>query len=210
MQLHRRFLALAATATLLAGASACGDGEQAEPAPSAAATTTAPATSEPAPSTTAPPARPDVPAPDPADFPGKDERTEEGAQQAFRYFWAVLTWAYQTGETEAFVELYTDSCTACTTNLRSMEELEDMGEYWSVSSITDQSLGLVDPDLNRPRVGYVFTLGAHTEPLRENSKRDERPDVEYATVGTLAWTGDSWVVETFDLGSAPEGATDAP
>lgn len=38
-----------------------------------------------------------IPAPDPADYPGMDENTAEGAEQFTRYFIAVMTWGYQSG-----------------------------------------------------------------------------------------------------------------
>ena len=45
-----------------------------------------------------PAAAPDIPAPDPADYPGMDQETPEGAEQAFKLFWAVILWAHQTGD----------------------------------------------------------------------------------------------------------------
>src|SRR5699024_10334539 len=55
-------------------------------------------------------AAPDVPAPDPADYPGMDEETPEGAEQAFRYYIAVVYWGYQTGDTETLETLHTENC----------------------------------------------------------------------------------------------------
>lgn len=203
MQLHRRFLALAATTALLAGASACGDGEKAEPAPSAAATTTAPATSEPAPSTTAPPARPDVPAPDPADFPGKDERTEEGAQQAFRYFWAVNLWGVQTGDDSLYASLIAPGCEPCQTNLEQIRQVGANGLYWSPTELVDTGTMAQASDLHEMEVGYIFTVSAHTEPLADGQTAHFEDDY-VISLGGLSWHEDGWKVDTFTLRPAED------
>lgn len=195
MQLHRRFLALAATATLLAGASACGDGEKAEPAPSAAATTTAPATSEPAPSTTAPPARPDVPAPDPADFPGKDERTEEGAQQAFRYFWAVAVWGRQTGDSATLASLHTANCQLCVSQVRDIDTAAAEGRYWTSTTIQDAVLETSPDESFEQVVSYGFTLSAHDEPVTGTETDVRVAPTSFAVVGGLVWTDTGWSVD---------------
>src|SRR5699024_3756122 len=105
----RRLLSAAAAGALLLGIAACGD-QTDEPV------TTAPPSIDVAgprddggdssPSdgggseATEPTAQaPDIPPPDPADFAGMDEHTEEGAEQAFRYYIAVSVWAHQTGDT---------------------------------------------------------------------------------------------------------------
>ncbi|MCL6422546.1 DUF6318 family protein [Brachybacterium sp. JHP9] len=203
MQLHRRFLALAATATLLAGASACGDGEKAEPAPSAAATTTAPATSEPAPSTTAPPARPDVPAPDPADFPGKDERTEEGAQQAFRYFWAVNIWSLETGDDSLYEPLFGPECKPCKDSLEQIREVDADGRYWSKTELLDDGTFAQETSLHELEIGYRFTIAAHTERI-PGGEPQHFEDVKVVSVGGMSWQPGGWRVDAYTIQPAED------
>lgn len=176
--MHRRILASAAAAALTFGLAACGDGGDGP------VTTPPPDIGIDAPSDgggddpsdgggsassdggggpTA--AAPDIPAPDPADYPGMDQNTPEGAEQATRYFVALMFWGYQTGETTELDKLYTSKCGTCSVNSHNISELDRLGEYWSVSTITDKS---ITHDTNSEnfdvRVGYGMELSPHTEP----------------------------------------------
>src|SRR5690625_5350400 len=106
----RRILPSLAAAVLALGAAACGnvrDAPVTTPAPALGSNASDGGGSDPDPSdgggaeTEEPTAAaPDNPAPEPADYPGMDEETPEGAEQALRYYIAVVYWGYQTGDTE--------------------------------------------------------------------------------------------------------------
>ena len=91
----RRLLSAAAACTLLLGLAACGeggDGPVTTPPPTIDISGPSDgggddgAASDGGGDDASPSAAPEVPAPDPADYPGMDENTPEGAEQAFRYY----------------------------------------------------------------------------------------------------------------------------
>ena len=107
---------------------------------------------------------PDIPPPDPADFAGMDENTPEGAEQAFRYYIAVLNWSRQTGNTERISELHSDSCTKCIELTNSIEDYATRGEYWQEASIDDVGTKSFNSSNYEVEIGYVFIIDEHVEP----------------------------------------------
>lgn len=148
---------------------------------------------------TAQPSPPDVPKPDPADYAGMDEHTDEGAEQAFRYYWAVMTWSYQTGKTKEYAALYGPDCGSCEQNLAEIEELNDMREWWSETSLEDVDLRAYDSTKNEIEVGYSFVVSAHSEPVKGNVKRRHYDENQFSTVGGMSWGDGAWVVNAMDL-----------
>jgi hypothetical protein len=196
----RRALSSLAAIALAAGLmTACGDEDDPDPDAGSEATSTAPEDPSDGGGATAQPSRPDVPKPDPKDYPGMDEHTDEGAEQAFRYFWAVMTWAYQTGDTSDFEALYGAECGSCQQNLDQIDELNKMEDWWSVTSIKDVDVRTYESTKNEIEVGYTMVLSAHSEPVNGNTKRRNFPDDQFSVVGGLSWQGDSWQVDAFDL-----------
>lgn len=214
--MSRRLLATVAAAALTAGLAACGEGE------SGTVTTPPPSIDtgqddgasdaggeEPSDAGGADDAgsgdgsaeaAPDIPAPDPADFPGMDEQTPEGAEQAFKYYWAVVLWGHQTGDSETLRGLYTPECTGCEGIASDIDDIAAQGTYWvdgenvTVETRADDSLEGFDMG-----VIYKFELTEHTEPASENGGVVSAE--EWTAIGALNWVDGQWVVE--DLSSSP-------
>ncbi len=204
----RRLLAAAAVGALLLGLAACGDGDE------GAVTTPPPSISVGAPSdggggtdpgpgpsdgggseTDAPTAAaPDIPPPDPADYAGMDERTPEGAEQAFRYYIAVSMWAHQTGRTDILESHQSPDCGSCAELTREVSLLRQHNDYWSPFAISDVGTQLHTSETFEHEVGYYFTISAHTRPNEDFTGRIEVGPIEYITVGGMLWETDRWIV----------------
>lgn len=149
-------------------------------------------------------AAPDIPAPDPADFPGMDEQTPEGAEQAFKYFWAVVLWSHQTGDSEVLQSLYSEDCSGCKGIAADVGDLATSGTYWvggenrTVEILADDSLEGYDIG-----VVYTFELTEHTEPESEGD--GVVAGEEWTALGALNWNDDGWLVQ--DLSSSPSSET---
>lgn len=207
--MHRRLLSAAATAALLLGLAACGE------------TTEGPVTTSPpdlgveAPSdgggetptssdggeTEAPTAEvPDIPAPDPADYAGMDEHTPEGAEQAARYYVAVTTWGFQTGELEIHDSLISDDCSACIDVRERIATYRERGEYWSEVTIEDVS---IFHDRSAPEyeitVGYGMEISPHTEPNPEGEGQVSVGLIHQAFGIGLDWEVDHWAISGLDV-----------
>lgn len=209
--MSRRSQAVAAIAALTFGLAACGGGgggTVSEPPPSIDVSDggagdggggAAPSdgggekSEEPEPTADAP----DIPAPDPADFPGMDERTPEGAEQAVRYYFAMTFWGLQTGESDDLYGLRTENCTGCSSLIDQVEELRNRGEYWSRTSIDEQVLESESGDVHEVVVNYLFVASAHTEP-NEGNEVGERV---YSVVGGVVWGGAGWKLDDVSVTS---------
>ena len=169
----RRLFSAAAAGALLLGLAACGDttdGPVTAPPPDLGIAAPSDGGGDPAPSDgggeqTDPSAdAPDIPPPDPADYADMDENTPEGAEQAFRYYIAVLNWSRQTGNTERISELHSDSCTKCIELTNSIEDYATRGEYWQEASIDDVGTKSFNSSNYEVEIGYVFIIDEHVEP----------------------------------------------
>ncbi len=68
-------------------------------------------------------AAPNIPPPDPNDFPGMDQKTDEGTEQAARYSIQVASWAHQTGNSATYTTLYHEDCRSCPKLLRNIQKI---------------------------------------------------------------------------------------
>lgn len=148
--------------------------------------------------------RPDVPKPDPDDYPGKDEHTAEGAEQAFRYFVAQMIWSYQTGDTEEYAKLYDKQCDGCARNESDIIEFADKRQYWSETSIEDVLVEHYDSELHELEVGYAFNLSPHSEPILGNKKKEELGLSGYTIIAGLTWRN-GWQVGALNVKTHPDG-----
>lgn len=215
--MSRRLLAAVAVAALTLGLASCGDGGK-------GTVTTPPPTigigqsddggagpsddggAEPSNSDGAgegedsPAAAPDIPAPDPADYPGMDQETPEGAEQAFKFFWALILWAHQTGDSSVLEGLYADECNSCASMADDVEQIAKDGTFWTSVEVEEVSVE-VDGSWEEydSVVTYSFILGEHLEPTPGDSQPESVPDQGVTSVGALEWSGESWVL--VDLGS---------
>lgn len=200
----RRLLALGAIA-VLTGAACSPPAETPTTAPPTSAASTTPSPAETTPEETT---APTVPAPDPADFPGKDEHTEEGAKQAVRYYWAMLVWGFQTGDSSALESLSSPDCANCQSNLESIQFANENGKLWSTASINDESIYTSEPGNYEMVVQYTFVVGEHREPDFEADSVESVPATVYSTANGVSWSGAHWIIDGVNLESEPAQGVD--
>lgn len=208
----RRLLSAAAAGALLLGLAACGetiDGPVTTPPPSidigsgpsdngGAEPSDGGGEESPEPTADAP----DIPPPDPADYAGMDEHTAEGAEQAFRYYIAVLTWARQTGDPEPLEALASDSCERCDELSSGVSEHGTKGEYWKNIQISGSGTEHFESTNYELEVGYVFVVSQHIEP----GSSEPTPAQEWTGVAGMTWSADAWVIDELALEETGDGA----
>ena len=200
----RRLLSAAAACTLLLGLAACGeggDGPVTTPPPSIDISGSSDgggddgAASDGGGDEASPSAAPDVPAPDPADYPGMDENTPEGAEQAFRYYIAVSMWTHRTGDDKVLRSLEGQGCTGCAELNSDLPKLQEAGSYWGEYSLKDDQIEVYPGDIFDQEVSYSFVLSEHLEPDVEAGGSKQVSETEYVTTGGMVWSNDMWIVE---------------
>ncbi|MCW1804372.1 DUF6318 family protein [Brachybacterium squillarum] len=145
-------------------------------------------------------AAPDIPAPDPADYPGMDEETDEGAEQAFKYYFDTAFWGFQTGDATSLKNMTSESCNSCQEMIGDIEELRNHGDFWSQTDIKQVRLESAKQDDQTIEVTYGFTVSEHTEPDLENGgSRSKEPLTAYAAVGGTRWVDDHWIIDGMAL-----------
>ena len=142
-----------------------------------------------------PSAAPDVPAPDPADYPGMDENTPEGAEQAFRYYIAVSMWTHRTGDDKVLRSLEGQGCTGCAELNSDLPKLQEAGSYLGEYSLKDDQIEVYPGDIFDQEVSYSFVLSEHLEPDVEAGGSKQVSETEYVTTGGMVWSNDMWIVE---------------
>lgn len=136
----------------------------------------------------------DIPAPDPADYPGMDENTEEGAIQAFRYYIATSMWAHQTGDDSLFLAMQDPDCEGCPGFNEELPKLQEAGEYWSEFTVSDVQITPHDSTNFDYEIGYSFTISEHSRPDLEEGVRVDAPPIEYIAVGGMTWKDNEWIL----------------
>jgi len=201
----RRLLSAAAAGALLLGLAACGDpndGPVTTPppdigieAPSDGGGDTDPSDGggEETESPTA--AAPDIPPPDPADYAGMDENTPEGAEQAFRYYIAVLTWSRQSGNVKPLEKLQSRDCALCSELTADVTAHANEGQLWEDVTIEDTGTENFDSTNYQLEVGYVFNLSEHLAP----DSSGMTPAQEWTGVAGMTWSASGWVIEELAL-----------
>lgn len=205
----RRLLSAAAAGALLLGIAACGD-QTDEPV-----TTAPPSIDVAGPSddggdsspsdgggseATEPTAQaPDIPPPDPADFAGMDEHTEEGAEQAFRYYIAVSVWAHQTGDTGPLSELESEGCGGCNYLNGDIPESQEANLLWTKSNTTEVEISSTEAPNYEYEVRYKFILGPHSRGDSSHSEYIDVPKLQYDAVGGMIWTSGHWKVSGLSI-----------
>ena len=200
---HRRALTLAATSLLALGLTACGD-DAAKPETESASTSAGPTTSA-APATTStaaettpaatPPAStaPAVAAPDPADYPGMDQQTEEGAKQAYKYFWDVYVYSEQTGNLDELKAITSPDCGWCQS---AVARIESEGPAWETATITHGEYSTESADAAQIIVRNTFVLNV-------TQKNPHVVGEQAAAAGSyLTWTEGKWLVDSVDMTEA--------
>lgn len=195
MTTTRRTLSSLAVLALAAGLiTGCGDKDEPSPSAGSEATASAPKEQSDGGGGSATSTKPDVPKPDPKDYPGMDEHTQKGAEQAFRYFWALQLWGYETGDSAPLKSMSLESCKYCDSVIEDINDMAKKDLYWS-----EATLKFSDPVTEASRghdyeVGYVIMLGEHEEDLYGNSKKRRVDSVEYVGAGAMNWASGKWSV----------------
>ncbi|WP_152354053.1 DUF6318 family protein [Brachybacterium subflavum] len=196
MTTTRRTLSSLAVLALAAGLmTGCGDKDEPSPSAGSEATASAPEEQSDGGGESAKPTKSDVPKPDPKDYPGMDERTDEGAEQAFRYFWALVVWGHETGDSSAMQEHFSEECDVCARFAGDIERIDKNSTQWSEGGIGDNQL-YSDSDNKKYDVvvSYSFVIKSHNEPVAGNSKQNTVSDSTVLAIGGLDWRDDAWIV----------------
>lgn len=137
-------------------------------------------------------AAPDIPAPDPADYPGMDEETDEGAEQAFKYYIESIFWGFETGNSDPLKKIAASDCTPCNGTIGDIDKHGNLGLYWSKTTLDQGELYTEPFEGFDTSVTYSFVASAHTEPDLDSGKSKEVPKAIYAATGGLNWKDDHW------------------
>lgn len=198
---------LAFTAVLALGLAACGDGSETTQTAPPSINISAPSDGggESSPSDggggETDEAAPEIPAPDPADYPGKDQETPEGAEQAFRYYWAVQVWSSQTGETDKLENLSSEECVACTEYFEAIELNRESDRLWHDANISDEASSIAssgDGEFSHI-VLLEFTLSEHQEFDSELEQLATVSEQRYRSAAGMNWVDGSWVLDELSL-----------
>lgn len=131
------------------------------------------------------------PKPDPADYPGMNTRTAQGAEATTRYFWAMLFWAGFSGDFSEVEGMYTDGCGSCLEVVENGKQGFRSKHYQTPSRLELMVIG------SAPVEGYEFQVdyGFHESPT--TAERTGQ-GVIFRTSQGMVWDGDRWLVD--DLG----------
>lgn len=139
-----------------------------------------------------------VPAPDPADYPGMDEETPEGAEQAFSYFWDVAITGFQGGDHAQLDAMSSADCKNCDALIQQIENLDERGEHWSVVETTPVDLDAKHGEGKYAYIAtYSFVIPAHTEPPEHGAEPVKWEEITYESTGGLVWESGAWKVADF-------------
>src|SRR5699024_9286500 len=156
-----------------------------------------PASTSPARATTA--QGTDSPPPDPADFVGMDEHTPEGAEQAFRYYIAVLYWSYQTGSQKELEALQGSTCSECNKLLKEISDIRANGAHWTNVEISTKGSTSAESENYDIEIGYIYTVSEHEERSAATNEVRTIPQDAWTARGGMYWTDDGWIVGGIDI-----------
>lgn len=178
MALHR-LTALALVGALALGASGCGDDS---PAPSPR-TSSAAASPTPTPSAgSAAPVLPDL----------ATRKDEVGAKAFVKYWFAAVTYAMQTGDTQPFIAVSAKECTTCSNLKRRLEEIYGAGgstkeSRWELAS------GLApDPSADWPFRRFLVQVRQPKHVLRTKNGHQQVPTKVFPMRVTVVWRQGGW------------------
>ncbi|MCS6710766.1 hypothetical protein JSY14_01545 [Brachybacterium sp. EF45031] len=135
-----------------------------------------------------------IPKPDPKDYPGMDQHTQEGAEQAFAYYWDLVLWGYQTGDPEPAMAMATENCRNCQSLAIQIADYRQNGGLWQnakiergeVESRTSEYDGAEYDARRQVRVAF------HDN---ENNPAEETSVVFYVLGSNIAWKDGEWKME---------------
>ncbi|MFE7605176.1 DUF6318 family protein [Brachybacterium paraconglomeratum] len=149
-----------------------------------------------------PSAAPDVPAPDPADYPGMDENTPEGAVQAFRFYIATVYHAHSTGDSAPLAGMYKETCESCADLEQDIQELEQGGDLWTATTLVDAWSDPHESESFDVEVSYGFRLSTDG---RSNGGGDRKESTAMTAIAGMDWEDGRWVVGGMQIGESEHG-----
>lgn len=199
----RRLLTASAAAALALGLAACGDdtgGTITDPPATVAVDTSDNGGDQPSDGGGSTEAAPDIPAPDPADYPGMDKETDEGAEQAFKFYFDTLFWGYQSGLSGPLDGLASSECSTCADASAEVDSYKESGRYWSEVQNEEVKLESNRADNDIVEVDYGFVVPPHTEPSSDsNDSRADIPKTIYGASGAIKWIDGAWQIQDMAL-----------
>ncbi|WP_246955037.1 DUF6318 family protein [Brachybacterium sp. Marseille-Q7125] len=150
-------------------------------------------------------AAPDIPAPDPEDFPGMDKHTHSGAVEAFRYYIAMVYWSHQDGSTSKLNNLHSEDCSGCDDLIDQVEISIDKDYDWSPVPITTESAEHYKSENYEIEVGYIYIVGEHSI-ATPDGKVHNIAEEKYTSLGGMTWSNGSWLVNEIQITETQAGA----
>ncbi|MGP9695052.1 DUF6318 family protein [Brachybacterium sp. AOP25-B2-12] len=196
----RRAVVAITVGTLTLALAACDPGGT-EPtaAPSSVAPSTTEAPASPAPTEEPTSVAPEVPAPNPADFPGMEQQTEEGAKQAFKFYIASLVHAHRTGNSGTLQSLSTPNCGYCATVFQDIAAIHERRAFWGETPITPGEVSSISESESSVTVTYAFDLAEHQEFELDTGAPSIAPARTYGSSGRMVWADQGWRMDGLSI-----------
>lgn len=138
---------------------------------------------------------PDAVKPDPADFPHMGEKTLQGAEEAYVYFWEMYTYGLASGDGGEFRTLFADECGFCQAAIETMDvhAAENVYLVGAEMEIVEIVSGVHDDDTYIVDLGITMT---EHQKIEENvGAVDSESGSSVVASGALTWDSSRWVVE---------------
>lgn len=194
----RRAVVAVSVGALTLALAACDPGA-AEPTatPSSVAPSTSEASTSAAPTEEPTSAAPEVPAPNPADFPGMDQQTEDGAKQAYAFFWETYRFAMVTGDSQPFANQFTPDCNWC---IAISNEITSNGSIWKSATVTASELDAYVVGEGHFEVYTVLDVDPEWSSADfDNGREDRLRGGRYVAGSNVIWLDGSWKVASVDF-----------
>ncbi len=140
---------------------------------------------------------PDIPPPDPKDFPGMDQKTDEGAEQAARYFLHVTYWAHQTDGLAKYDALILEDCQKCQAIREDIQGRGKARSFWSKTEVALGVCSLMYSEQDLREYHCYTTLSPHFEPAFPGEPAEDVGKLELATGVQLKWVDRKWLVSGY-------------
>ncbi|MCS6710810.1 hypothetical protein JSY14_01775 [Brachybacterium sp. EF45031] len=131
-----------------------------------------------------------IPKPDPKDYPGMDQHTQEGAEQAFRFYVDAMSWTRRTGDGSLMRDMSAADCTGCHDLI---ERFESMRSEAAVSATVD--LEVVNVDTQESDVAeYIVSGTLRPKEGADSATSGSADDDSSEAAAALEWIDGEWVV----------------
>ena len=142
-------------------------------------------------------AAPDIPPPDPKDFPGMDQKTDEGAEQATRYYIQIMFWAQQTDGVDRFSQLFRDSCENCASILEHAVRRRDAKRFWSKVETKIHECDQVYSSPTEKEFHCNITIGPHSEASLDDGSTKNHGPLDMLIAVNMKWDHRGWLAAAY-------------